>query len=253
MSRAFTLLFAIACYAIFFATFLYLIVFVGDFAFDVRTVDVGPQAPPLTAAVIDIALIALFGLQHSIMARPGFKAKWTRVVPPAAERSFYVLAASIVLMILFLGWRPIDTIIWNVTNPALAGILGALFWIGWTIVLISTFLISHFELFGLQQAWLNISGREGEKPELRQPLFYRWVAHPMMLGFFFAFWAAPEMTAGHLLLAAGMSIYILIAIRYEERDLTTLFGDDYRRYRSGVGMLIPRFGRRAGGRVAPGA
>ena len=253
MSRALTLLFAIASYAIFFATFLYLIVFVGDLSLAGKTVDVGPEAAPLTAAVVDIALIALFGLQHSIMARPAFKAKWTRIVLPAAERSFYVLAASIVLMILFLGWRPIDTIVWNVTNPALAGILWALFWIGWTIVLISTFLINHFELFGLQQAWLNISGRESEKPELRQPLFYRWVAHPMMLGFFFAFWAAPEMTAGHLLLAAGMSTYILIAIRYEERDLTALFGDDYRRYRSGVGMLIPRFGRRAGGRVAPGA
>jgi methanethiol S-methyltransferase len=252
MSRAFNLLFAIACYAIFFATFLYLIVFVGDFALGVRTVDVGPQTPPLFAALIDIGLIALFGLQHSVMARPGFKAKWTRIVPRASERSVYVLAASIALMVLFLGWRPIDTIVWNVTNPALAGILWAVFWIGWATVLISTFLINHFELFGLQQAWLNISGRQADKPQLRQPLFYRWVAHPMMTGFFLAFWAAPEMTAGHLLLAFGMSIYILIALRYEERDLTGLFGDDYRRYRSGVGMLIPRFGR-GNGRVAPGA
>jgi len=252
MSRALTMVFAIVCYAIFFATFLYLIVFVGDFALGVRTVDVGPQAPPLIAALIDIGLIALFGLQHSIMARPGFKAKWTRIVPRACERSVYVLAASIALMILFLGWRPIDTIVWNVTNPALAGILWAVFWMGWATVLISTFLISHFELFGLQQAWLNISGRQAEKPQLRQPLFYRWVAHPMMSGFFLALWAAPEMTAGHLLLALGMSIYILIALRYEERDLTGLFGDDYRRYRSGVGMLIPRLGR-GNGRVAPGA
>jgi len=252
MSRALTMVFAIVCYAIFFATFLYLIVFVGDFALGVRTVDVGPQAPPLIAALIDIGLIALFGLQHSIMARPGFKVKWTRIVPRACERSVFVLAASIALMILFLGWRPIDTIVWNVTNPALAGILWAVFWIGWATVLISTFLISHFELFGLQQAWLNISGRQAEKPQLRQPLFYRWVAHPMMSGFFLALWAAPEMTAGHLLLAFGMSIYILIALRYEERDLTGLFGDDYRRYRSGVGMLIPRLGR-GNGRVAPGA
>jgi protein-S-isoprenylcysteine O-methyltransferase Ste14 len=179
------------------------------------------------------------------MARPAFKAKWTRIVPPAAERSFYVLAASIALMILFLGWRPIDTIIWNVSNPALAAILWALLWIGWAIVLISTFLISHFELFGLQQAWLNISGREADKPELRQPLFYRWVAHPMMLGFFFAFWAAPEMTAGHLLLALGLSAYILIALHYEERDLVSLFGADYEAYRGRVGMLIPRFRSRA--------
>ena len=252
MSRAFTMVFAIVCYAIFFATFLYLIVFVGDFALGVRTVDVGPQAPPLMAALIDIGLIALFGLQHSIMARPAFKAKWTRIVPRASERSVYVLAASIALMILFLGWRPIDSIVWNVTNPALAGILWAVFWMGWLGVLISTFLINHFELFGLQQAWLNISGRQADKPELKQPLFYRWVAHPMMSSFFLAFWAAPEMTAGHLILALGMSIYILVALRYEERDLTALFGDDYRSYRSRVGMLVPRLGR-SNGRVAPGA
>ena len=252
MSRAFTMVFAIVCYAIFFATFLYLIVFVGDFALGVRTVDVGPQAPPLMAALIDIGLIALFGLQHSIMARPAFKAKWTRIVPRASERSVYVLAASIALMILFLGWRPIDTIVWNVTNPALAGILWAVFWIGWLGVLISTFLINHFELFGLQQAWLNISGRQADKPELKQPLFYRWVAHPMMSSFFLAFWAAPEMTVGHLILALGMSVYILVALRYEEHDLTALFGDDYRSYRSRVGMLVPRLGR-SNGRVAPGA
>ena len=244
MSRALTMLFAIICYAIFFATFLYLIVFVGDFSFAARTVDVGSEAAPLTAAIIDIGLIALFGLQHSIMARPAFKAKWTRIVPPPAERSIFVLAASIMLMILFLGWRPIDPIVWNVTNPPLQMLIWAIFWIGWVTVLISTFLINHFELFGLQQAWFNMSGRETGKPELRQPLFYRWVAHPMMSGFFLAFWAAPEMTAGHLLLALGMSIYILIALRHEERDLTDLFGDDYRRYRSGVGMLIPRFGGR---------
>jgi protein-S-isoprenylcysteine O-methyltransferase Ste14 len=238
------MLFAIICYAIFFATFLYLIVFVGDFSFAGRTVDVGAEAPALTAAIIDIVLIALFGLQHSIMARPAFKAKWTRIVPPPVERSIFVLAASIMLMILFIGWRPIGLIVWNVTNPPLQMLIWAIFWIGWVTVLISTFLINHFELFGLQQAWFNMRGREGEKPELKQPLFYRWVAHPMMSGFFLAFWAAPEMTAGHLLLALGMSIYILIALRHEERDLTELFGDDYRRYRSGVGMLIPRFGGR---------
>jgi methanethiol S-methyltransferase len=245
MSRALTLLFAIVCYAIFFATFLYLIVFVGDLSFASRTVDVGPEAPPLTAAIIDIALIALFGLQHSVMARPAFKAKWTRVVPPAAERSVYVLAASIALMILFLGWRPIDTIVWNASNSMLAGLLWLLFWAGWGTVLVSTFLINHFELFGLQQAWLHVHGREAEKPELRQPFFYKWVAHPLYAGFFLAFWAAPEMTAGHLLLAVGVSIYMLIAIRYEERDLTNLFGEDYRRYRSSVGGLVPRFRRSA--------
>jgi len=245
MSRSLTMLFAIGCYAIFFATFLYLIVFVGDLALGVRTVDVGPEAPPMAAAVIDIALITLFGLQHSVMARPAFKARWTRIVPPPAERSVYVLAASIALMILFIGWHPIPQIVWNVSNSAVKAIIWAIFWIGWATVLISTFLINHFELFGLQQAWFNMRGREAEKPELRQPMFYRWIAHPLYAGFFLAFWAAPEMTLGHLLLALGVSIYMLIAIRYEERDLTDLFGEDYRRYRAGVGGLVPRFGRRS--------
>ena len=246
MSRAATLLFAIVCYAVFFATFLYLICFVGDLTFAPKTVDKGWTTAPLPVALAtNIALIALFGLQHSIMARPAFKAKWTKIVPPPAERSVFVLAASLALIVLFLGWQPIDTIVWNVTDPILSDIIWVLFWIGWLTVLVSTFLINHFELFGLQQAWLHVRGGDAAPPQLRQPLFYRWVAHPLYSGFFLAFWAAPEMTAGHLLLAAGMSIYMLIAIRYEERDLTTMFGDDYRRYRSGVGMLTPRFRRRA--------
>jgi protein-S-isoprenylcysteine O-methyltransferase Ste14 len=244
MSRTLTLLFSIVCYAIFFATFLYVIVFVGDLAFGVRTVDVGPETAPLTAAVIDVALIALFGLQHSVMARPAFKAKWTRIVPPSAERSVYVLCASIALMILFLGWHPIDTIVWNVTNPLLADILWVAFWLGWATVLVSTFLINHFELFGLQQGWFHFRGQRAAAPELRHPFFYRWVAHPLYSGFFLAFWSAPEMTVGHLILAAGVSVYMLIAIRYEEHDLTDMFGDDYRRYRSSVGMLTPKLRRR---------
>jgi protein-S-isoprenylcysteine O-methyltransferase Ste14 len=243
MSRAATLVFAIACYAIFFATFLYLIVFVGDFAVAAKTVDVGPQSAPAVAVIVDVILISLFGLQHSAMARPAFKRWWTRIVPPQMERSVYVLSASIMLMILFLGWRPIDTIVWNVTNPIFRDVLWLLFWAGWLTVLISTFLINHFELFGLQQAWFHVRGRQGQPPEMREPLLYRFVRHPMMLGFFFAFWAAPEMTAGHLLLAAGLSAYILIALRYEERDLVGVFGPDYENYRGRVGMLLPRFGR----------
>jgi len=248
MSRATTLVFAIACYAIFFATFLYLIVFVGDFAVAAKTVDAGPQSAPVVAAIVDLLLISLFGLQHSAMARPAFKRWWTRVVPRQMERSVYVLSASIALMILFLGWRPIDTIVWNVTNPVFSSIIWLLFWVGWLTVLLSTFLINHFELFGLQQAWFHVRQRDAGRPELRQPFLYRWVAHPLYAGFFLAFWAAPEMTVGHLLLALGLSAYMLIAIRYEERDLTDLFGDDYRRYRSGVGMLTPKFrrGRTAG-------
>jgi protein-S-isoprenylcysteine O-methyltransferase Ste14 len=247
MSRLAAMLFAIAAYAIFFAAFLYLIVFVGDFTFAELTVDNGPGGAPITAALIDIGLIALFGLQHSVMARQGFKRWWVKIVPPAIERSVYVLAASITLMILFILWRPIGAIVWSInpiTHPAISDLIWAAFWIGWFTVLLSTFLINHFELFGLQQAWFHLSGHEVEPPQFRQPLFYKYVRHPLYLGFFLAFWAAPEMTVGHLLLAMGMSLYMLIAIRYEEHDLVSLFGRDYELYRERAGMLLPRFRRR---------
>jgi protein-S-isoprenylcysteine O-methyltransferase Ste14 len=247
MSRAATLVFAILAYAVFFATFLYLIVFVGDFSFANRTVDLGPSAPVALAVVADVVLIALFGLQHSVMARQGFKRWWTRVIPWPAERSVYVLAASIALMILFIGWRPIPAVVWSlnpIPHPVINQLIWVVFWAGWAMVLISTFLINHFELFGLQQAWLNMRGRQAAPPKFRQPLFYKWVRHPLYLGFFLAFWATPEMTAGHLLLAVGVSIYMLIAIRYEERDLVGLFGKEYEDYRAEVGMLTPRFRRR---------
>jgi protein-S-isoprenylcysteine O-methyltransferase Ste14 len=245
MSRAAALLFALICYAIFFATFLYLIAFVGGFPFVPRTVDAGPAAAPAVAAIVDLALIALFGLQHSITARPAFKARWTRVIPAVSERSVYVLSASIMLMILFLGWRPIDAVIWDVASSGFRMALWAVFWIGWLTVLISTFLINHFELFGLQQAWFHGRGHANSAPQLREPSLYRVVRHPMMAGFFLAFWGTPHMTAGHLLLAAGMSVYILVALHYEERDLVGLFGADYENYRGRVGMLLPRFGRRS--------
>ena len=247
MSRTLTLLFSVVCYAIFFATFLYLIAFVGDLPVP-KTVDAPLTAMPReTKIALDVGLIVLFGLQHSVMARPGFKRAWTRIVPPTAERSVYVLFASAALIILFLFWQPLGRTVWQVAADMawLSNILWALFWAGFGIVLISTFLINHFELFGLQQAWLNLRGTRAADPELRQPLFYRWVAHPLYAGFFLGFWATPHMTVGHLLLAAGVSIYMLIAIRYEERDLTDLFGEDYRKYRSGVGGLVPRFRRRS--------
>ena len=245
MQRSLNMLFALVAYAIFFATFLYLIGFVGNIAAVPRTVDIGPAAPVAAALAIDNALIALFGLQHSVMARPGFKAWWTRVVPPPAERSVYVLMASAALIILFSFWRPIAGTAWSVTNPLGEALLWALFALGWGIVLLSTFLLNHFELFGLQQAWLHLRGRQAEPPGLRQPMLYKWIAHPLYAGFFLAFWATPRMSYGHLLLAAGMSAYMLIAIRYEERDLTGFYGEDYTRYRKNVGMIFPRFGRRA--------
>ncbi len=156
-----------------------------------------------------------------------------------------MLTASAVLIVLMALWRPIPGVVWNVTNPLAANAIWVVFWVGWGTVLLSTFLINHFELFGLQQAWLNMLGREAEPHKFHQPLLYKWVRHPLYLGFFLAFWAAPQMTAGHLLLAAGVSVYMLIAIRYEERDLVGYFGKDYEDYRERVGMLTPRFRRRS--------
>jgi len=249
MSRLFSLVFAIIAYAVFFATFLYLIVFVGAFdlgSLSPRTVDGPASGLPLGAAVaINIALITLFGLQHSVMARQGFKRAWTKIVPKHVERSIYVLLASLALIVMFRFWQPIGAVVWDVSGGAVSGVLWLLFWLGWGMVLVSTFLINHFELFGLQQAWGNLRGREFAPPRFRTPFLYRFVRHPLYLGFFLAFWATPQMTVGHLLLAIGMSAYMLIAIRYEERDLIAFHGRDYEDYRGRVGMLMPRFRSRA--------
>lgn len=242
MTKAASLLFPLIAYAIFFATFLYLIAFVGDLSMVPVTVDRGPDAPLAVALTIDLALIGLFGLQHSVMARQGFKRAWKRLVPEPAERSVYVLAASAALIILFAFWRPIEGTAWSVGGVA-AYILWSLFGLGWLIVLTSTFLINHFELFGLQQAWFHVRGRAAAAPQFRQPWFYKLVRHPLYTGFFLAFWATPQMSYGHLFLAVGMSIYMLIAIRYEERDLVGTFGSDYEEYRQRVGMLAPRLRR----------
>ena len=243
--RALFMGFSLIAYAIFLATFLYLIGFVGDLSILPVTVDRGPIASPSTALVIDLALIALFGVQHSVMARQGFKRAWTKIVPWPVERSVYVIFASAVLIILFSFWRPISGDVWNVINPLGQSIIWAMFAAGWGIVLLSTFLINHFELFGLQQAWFHLRAREHAAPIFHQPLLYKWVRHPLYLGFFIAFWATPHMSYGHLLLSIGVSIYMLIAIRYEERDLVQLFGTQYVEYRSRVGMLIPGIGRRS--------
>ena len=244
MARAFYLLFGVLAYLIFFATFLYLIAFVGDLPWVPRTVDRGHAGVGLAqAAAIDLALIALFGLQHSIMARQGFKKAWTRIVPVPLERSLYVLFASLALILMFVFWHPIPGVIWSVENRIAVYALWALFGLGWAIVLVSTFLLSHFELFGLSQVWGHLRGTAPAPPVFRTPLFYARVRHPLYSGFILAFWATPQMSAGHLLLAAGMTVYILIAIRHEERDLVWLFGTQYQDYRRRAGMLIPRFGR----------
>jgi len=237
------LLFSLVAYAIFFLTFLYLVAFTANLPWVPVTVDRGPATPVGIAIIIDIGLIALFGVQHSVMARQGFKRAWTRVVPKSVERSVYVLAASLVLIALFALWRPIDGMVWRASAPALRIALWTLFAGGWLLVLLSTFLLNHFELFGLSQTWRNLR-RQGEMaPAFRTPLFYRIVRHPLYAGFFIAFWATPDMSMGHLLLAVGMSAYMLIAIPIEERDMIDAFGATYGDYQQKVGGLVPRFGR----------
>ena len=243
MSRFIFLIVATAIYLIFFATFLYLIGFVAGLSALPTNVDHGVAASPLAAVAIDLALIALFGLQHSVMARPGFKAVWTRIVPKPIERSAYVLSASLVLMLMFAEWRPIPGIVWQVDAPVTRIVLWTVFGAGWGIVLLSTFLINHFELFGLSQVVRNLRNHTPAAPVLRMPFFYKLVRHPLYSGFIIAFWATPTMSYGHALLAVGMTTYMLIAIQFEERDLIDTFGQDYVAYRERVGMLAPKLGR----------
>jgi protein-S-isoprenylcysteine O-methyltransferase Ste14 len=244
MTRLFYALFAGLTYAVFLLTFLYLVAFLAALPRVPHSIDHGGFGiPPAMAFLIDTALVVLFGFQHSVMARPAFKQVWTRIVPQPIERSVYVLAASLTLILLFTAWQPLPTVIWSVADPFGQGFLWGLFALGWAVVLLSTFLISHFELFGLKQVWQHMAGEAPEAAQLRQPFFYKLVRHPLYLGFFIAFWATPVMTVGHLLFALEMSIFMLIAIQFEERDLIDVFGDAYRRYRRTTGMLLPGIGR----------
>lgn len=244
MTRGLFVLYGGIAYLIFFATFLYLIEFLCNLPLLPLTIDRGPEASATIAFVTDAALIALFGVQHSVMARPGFKRAWTRIVPQPIERSTYVLVTSAVLILLFVAWRPLPASIWHVDNRVGIYALWAIFGLGWGIVLLSTFLINHFELFGLKQVWLSLTGKSGTAPKLRRPFFYKLVRHPLYSGFLLAFWATPAMSLGHLIFALGMSAYILIAIQFEERDLVDVFGSDYEIYQREVGMLAPGIGKR---------
>ena len=238
MSRFIAFLYGLACYALFFVTFLYAIGFVTDLGVP-KTIDSGTVVPSAQALIVNLLLMAVFAVQHSLMARKQFKAWWTQFVPPQVERSTYVLLSSLALVLLFWQWRPMPVPVWQIADPYLAMAVTVLSFVGWLLVLTSTFLINHFELFGLQQVVNNLASRSASGARFRTPLYYKFVRHPLYLGFIIAFWAAPTMTVGRLLFAAVTTAYIFVGIVLEERDLVELFGDEYRRYRQRVSMLVP--------------
>jgi protein-S-isoprenylcysteine O-methyltransferase Ste14 len=239
MGALFALLYGMAVYVFFLCTFAYAIGFVGN-VFVPKGIDGGAPVPLIEAIAVNLLVLGIFAVQHSVMARRSFKHWWTQVVPPPIERSTYVLAATLALALLLWQWRPIaEPVIWRVEDPMAVNALRAIFWLGWGVLLLATFLINHFELFGLRQVFARLEGHEIPEPEFRTPFLYRYVRHPIYLGFVLAFWAAPVMTAGHLMFAAGATGYILVGIWFEERDLVHQFGEIYRRYREQVGMLLP--------------
>ena len=246
MGRLLRFSFGLFAYVFFFSSFLYLIGFVANVLVP-RGIDSGPATSASSAALavtINLALVLLFGLQHSVMARPGFKAALTRLWPAAIERSLYVALTSVALCLIYVFWRPLPATVWSVNSESLGYCCTSCLPLGWAIVLISTFLINHFELFGLRQIWADI--READIPEasFRSPFFYKLVRHPIYTGFLLAFWATPDMSQGRLLFAMGMTVYILIGIRYEEKDLIESLGADYSEYRQRVGMLVPGVGKK---------
>jgi protein-S-isoprenylcysteine O-methyltransferase Ste14 len=238
MPRVLGFIYGLVSYLIFFVTFLYAIGFVGNFGVP-KSIDSGAPVSLTKAVLIDVLLLGIFALQHSVMARPRFKDWWTEYVPRVIERSTYVLLASLALILLFWQWRPMLGVIWNVENAIGRTVLWVLFALGWTLVLLTTFLINHFELFGLRQVYLDLRGAEHNEIGFRTPFVYKVLRHPLMLGFIISFWSTPTMTLGHLVFAVGTTAYILIAIQIEERDLVLVHGTRYEQYQRQVSMILP--------------
>ena len=238
LTRITTFVYGLLCYLIFFGTFLYAAGFIGNLIVP-KSIDSGQTGPFGEALLINAGLLALFAFQHSLMARPWFKRVWTRFIPEPVERSTYVLFSSLALIVLFWQWRPMGGMVWNVEAQALRIVLYGLCAMGWMLVLISTFLINHFDLFGLRQVYLFLRGKEYTKLLFGTPVLYRHVRHPLYLGWLFAFWATPTMRVPHLVFAIATTLYILMAIQFEEKDLIRAHGDEYRRYQKRVPMILP--------------
>lgn len=237
-------LYGIVSYALGVAALVYLICFLSNMIVP-RTIDSPPAGAIAPAALIDLVLVGLFAFQHSLMARPGFKQLWTRVVPQPAERSTYVLSTGLVLALLFWQWRPIAGEVWSVDSAVGSGLVQALFWLGWVVLLASTFMINHFDLFGLRQVWLRLKGEPYRPVPFVQVALYRFVRHPIMLGVLIGIWATPRMSVGHLLFAAATTVYVFIGIFLEERDTRRALGESYERYRSATPMIVPLPRRKA--------